>query len=90
MAANNFMSHTGSDGSDVYRRITEAGYSAPRYWGENVLAGLSTVQATVDWWMSSPGHCANIMHVNYKELGLACIKSNTSGTMYWTLNFGAR
>lgn len=74
---------------DVYRRVTESGYSAPMYWGENVLAGLSIIQASVDRWMGSPDHCANIMHVNYKEIGLACMKS-TSGMMHWTLDFGAR
>lgn len=88
MAANNFMSHIGSDGSDGYRRITEAGY-VPIWWGENILSGLSTVQSTVDWWMSSPGHCANIMQAKFKDVGLACVKAS-NGMMYWTLNLGVR
>ncbi len=87
MAKNNFMSHTGSDGSDGYDRILDAGY-VPYYWGENILSGLSTIQATVDWWMSSPGHCANIMKSRFKDVGLACVKSAATNKMYWTLDLG--
>lgn len=89
MAKNNFFSHTGSDGSSMGDRITEAGYR----WsaaGENIAAGYSTVASVMEGWIKSPGHCANIMSSRYKDLGVACVPSNTSDySSYWTMDLAA-
>jgi uncharacterized protein YkwD len=89
MASKNFFSHTGSDGSDAGTRITQAGYNW-RTWGENIAAGYGTVQAVVDGWMASPGHCANLMNPAFKHVGVACV-SNSASTyrMYWTMDLAA-
>lgn len=89
MASRNFFSHTGSDGSNAGTRITQAGY-AWRTWGENIAAGYGTVQAAVDGWMASPGHCANLMKPAFRHMGVACV-SNSASTyrMYWTLDLAA-
>lgn len=87
MATRNFFSHTGSDRSNAGTRITRAGY-AWSAWGENIAAGQSSVQAVVDGWMASPGHCANLMKPTFRHVGLACVKGGSSNTYrsYWTLD----
>ncbi|HET9644516.1 MAG TPA: CAP domain-containing protein [Burkholderiaceae bacterium] len=86
MATNNFFSHTGSDGSDPGQRMLAAGYNWST-WGENIAAGYPSVASVVDAWMASPGHCANIMNANFKDIGLACVKGGSYG-MYWTMDLG--
>lgn len=69
MHTNGFMGHVGSDGSDVSERVTRQGY----VWtgvGENVAAGFGTPESVMAAWLSSPGHCANIMRASYVHLGL--------------------
>jgi uncharacterized protein YkwD len=89
MAYYNFFSHTGSDGSDPGLRASSAGYSY-RTLGENIAAGLIDTRATVQGWLNSPGHCANIMRADFTELGAACIEADTSDyPTYWTLVLAA-
>jgi uncharacterized protein YkwD len=89
MAKNNFFSHTGSDGSSMSERISEAGYHWS-YAGENIAAGYSTVASVMDGWIKSAGHCANIMSSHYEDLGVACVPSNTADySSYWTMDLAA-
>lgn len=86
MVAKNFFSHTGSDGSQPWDRMTRAGYS----WaaaGENIAAGNSTVTATMTQWLNSAGHCENLMGANYTELGVGYAEGARYG-YYWVQNFG--
>lgn len=89
MVANNFFSHTGSNGSNVGDRATAAGYNW-RTVGENIAAGQSSIAQVVDGWMKSDGHCANLMNAQYRDIGVACVagNANTSYRTYWTQNFG--
>jgi uncharacterized protein YkwD len=90
MASNNFFSHTGSDNSSPAQRVTDAGYGW-RVVAENVAAGYHTVQEVMDGWMSSDGHCANVMNPALRDFGVACVPggaSNTYGT-YWTMDLAA-
>jgi uncharacterized protein YkwD len=91
MAAQNFFSHTGSGGSSPGDRITAAGY-AWRTYGENIAAGYPTVQAVVDGWMASDGHCANIMQAAFRDIGVACVPGTAGSSYgtYWTMDLGAR
>jgi uncharacterized protein YkwD len=69
MARRRTMSHTGGDGSDVGTRATREGYA----WGgvgENVSAGYKTEREALAGWMSSPGHCSNMMSGGYTEVGV--------------------
>ncbi len=88
MATNNFFDHTGSDGSSMGDRATAAGYSWSAI-GENIAAGYSSMNGALQAWIDSPGHCANLMNANYRELGAASYYSaaSTYGT-YWTQVFG--
>lgn len=87
MQANNFFSHTGSNGSDLGTRVTATGYAWSSV-GENIAAGYPSVNATIDGWMASEGHCANLMNPNFDQFGLACVSGGASNTYstYWTMD----
>ncbi|QJD79713.1 CAP domain-containing protein [Spirosoma rhododendri] len=90
MATNNYFSHTGLDGSQPWDRMTRAGYSW-RAAGENIAAGYTTVRATVDGWLKSPGHCKNIMSANFAEVGVGYgYNTNSTYKHYWVTDFGKR
>jgi len=80
MIATDTFSHTGANGSDPTERMTAAGYALDGSWaaGENI-AWASTwrpegYQDEVDLLhsnlMNSPGHQANILNADFKEVGL--------------------
>ncbi|MCP4398531.1 MAG: hypothetical protein GY801_14700 [bacterium] len=88
MAQNNFMSHTGSDGSSPWDRLADAGY---QYYtaGENVAAGYSSPNSVATGWMNSSGHRANILNPNFCEIGAGyAYGANSSYGHYWTLDVG--
>ena len=87
MAARNYFDHTSVDGRTFDQRISATGYA----WssaGENIAAGYSTVDAVMDGWTRSPGHCANLMSQSFTEMGVACVPGTTSTTYrnYWTMD----
>jgi uncharacterized protein YkwD len=92
MALNDFVSHTGSDGSSPGTRATRAGYNWSA-WGENIAAGYSSPESVVQGWMDSPGHRANILNCGYRDTGvgyyyLANDPGNVTYHYYWTQMFG--
>ncbi len=88
MARFNFFSHTGSNGLDVGSRVTAAGYTYSAV-GENIAAGQQTIDAVMEGWLDSPGHCRNIMNANYTEVGASCARNNAADfRIYWTQVFG--
>ena len=89
MAAKNYFSHTSADGRTLADRISASGYS----WssaGENIAAGYSTVNAVMDGWIASPGHCANLMNAGFAEVGVVCVPGIPGHTYstYWTMDLG--
>ncbi|KAI8048969.1 CAP domain-containing protein [Syncephalis plumigaleata] len=54
---------------------------------ENVAYGYATVKTTMDEWMSSPGHRANILIPGLTHFGMGMVRSS-NGTPYWTQGFG--
>ena len=88
MAAKDYLSHTGRDGSLPWDRMRSAGYSY-RAAGENIAAGQPTPATVMTAWLGSSGHCANIMSPTFTEIGVG--HSQQGGTRYshyWTQNFG--
>jgi len=71
-AANNFMGHRGSDGSEVAVRVTRTGYRWSSV-GENVAAGQPDADTVVKAWLDSPGHCENIMGPQFRDMGVAFV-----------------
>jgi uncharacterized protein YkwD len=100
MVKEQFFSHETPDGKNVVDRVEPTGYipdSGDWVVGENLAWGsgaLSTPQAIVNGWMNSPGHKANILATDYKDIGLAAAMgspspSQSGGTTYVN-NFGAK
>lgn len=89
MADQRHFSHTGKAGDQVGDRARQAGYSWTRI-GENLAFGINTPQETVDGWLASPGHCANIMNSDFTEMGAAYAITTgpRAGVVYWTQTFG--
>jgi uncharacterized protein YkwD len=89
MASQRYFNHMGKDGSDVGIRSRRAGYNWSRI-GENIAFGSYTPQETVAGWLSSPGHCANIMNAGFTEMGAAyaVTPEKQQGLTYWTQVFG--
>jgi uncharacterized protein YkwD len=99
MVDNSYFSHTSPDGTYIFQRIYDAGYSA---WStdENIAGDYKTAAEVVAAWMASPGHCAAIMSVTYSfipyqsnftgasEVGVGYATSAAGGD--WTLDFGWR
>ncbi|GAB7220618.1 CAP domain-containing protein [Vibrio comitans] len=87
MANADFMDHTGSDGSTPAERVADTGYSA-NAWAENVAAGQQTIDDVMSSWMSSAGHCQNIMSENITEMGASAVENpDTRYGIYWTQVF---
>ncbi|MFI1979600.1 CAP domain-containing protein [Streptomyces wedmorensis] len=86
MAARDFFDHTNPDGDGPGQRVTAAGYPWSTY-GENIAMGQKTPEQVMEAWMNSPGHRANILNCDFKEIGIGI---HSSGGPYWTQVFGAR
>ena len=85
MAVNNYFSHTSLDGRSFSRRITDEGY-AQSFAGENIAAGQSTVSAVMSGWLASPGHCANIMRAEFRDVAVSCVsQAGSNYGRYWTM-----
>lgn len=69
MHANGFMSHTGSDGSSLPERVERQGYDW-RGVAENVARGHGSAASVMAAWLTSPGHCANVMQPSFSALGV--------------------
>ncbi len=90
MSTHNFFSHTGSDGSSAFQRVTMEGFPSGNV-GENIAAGQTTTGSVQDSWMNSTGHCQNIMLPSYTHMGASCVVNEGSDFRnYWTVVFGRR
>ncbi|WP_309569958.1 CAP domain-containing protein [Deinococcus sp.] len=90
MATKNYFSHTSQDGRTFDQRITAAGYAWTRI-AENIAAGQTTPESVVAGWLTSAGHCANIMNPALKELGVGyAYNAGSTYGHYWVQDFGTR
>jgi uncharacterized protein YkwD len=88
MAQNNYFSHTSLDGRTMVQRVVATGYTYSAL-GENIAAGQSTVESVITGWTNSPGHCQNLMNPAFRDIGVACVRSDTSNyRYYWTMVLG--
>ncbi|TDH68886.1 hypothetical protein CCR75_000465 [Bremia lactucae] len=89
MASNDFMGHTGANGSTLSERVSGAEFAWTKV-AENVAAGQKDVASVMQSWMSSKGHRDNILSADYIMLGTSYVyRSDTTYKHYWTQNFGA-
>jgi uncharacterized protein YkwD len=72
MACSDNFSHTGTDGSKPWDRVSDAGYSWSRVT-ENIAASsyqYFSPASVVNLWMNSSGHRANILDPNVVHIGV--------------------
>jgi len=72
-----------SGGSSFKDRIENNGYTKWKNLAENIAMGASTGDQVMDQWISSDGHCANIMNPLFTDVGMARVNN------FWTQNFSA-
>lgn len=89
LASHDLFSHTGSDGSVLKDRIDAAGYRW-RSIAENIAGGRDSPRGVIDQWVTSPGHCANLMNPRFVHVGVACVPGGPRSTYthYWTMTLG--
>ncbi|HMA11700.1 MAG TPA: CAP domain-containing protein [Steroidobacteraceae bacterium] len=88
MARRSYFEHRAPDGSEPKDRVRRAGYR-PRLTGENIAFGPESAEEVVAGWLASPGHCANLMDLRFREMGVAVAQGRRRGHFYWVQNLGA-
>ncbi|HEY8886812.1 MAG TPA: CAP domain-containing protein [Candidatus Microsaccharimonas sp.] len=78
MFANNYWAHTSPTGVTPWKWLGDAGYNYD-VAGENLAKNYATAQATVDAWMASPTHRANILNTKYQDIGFAVVDGILDG-----------
>ena len=91
MVQHNYLRHTDFLGREIDPRLPECGYEDYREIGENIAGGQLTPEEVVTDWMRSPGHRANLLNPNFREIGVAHLfGSHTHYKHYWVQDFGMR
>jgi uncharacterized protein YkwD len=100
MVRGRYFAHESRSGADMADRILGTGYARKRGWslGENIAWGtgsLATAAEIQRAWMQSPGHKANILRRQFREIGIGIAVGapvaggGLSGATY-TADFGVR
>ncbi len=86
MAKTGKLSHTGSDGSSAFDRISDTGFFTLGMRAENVAAGNSNIASVMKSWMKSTGHCNNIKTGMVRKVAVSMVENpNSSYKYYWTM-----
>ena len=98
MATKNYFSHTDSLGRDPGTRIASFGYTYYP-WGENIAAGNSDAQNTLNQWINACdadasgvctyAHRMNMLNPSFKAIGIGrAYGASSTYRWYWTTDFG--
>jgi uncharacterized protein YkwD len=100
MVDGGYFGHDSRSGTDMADRILRTGYGRGRGWslGENIAWGTGSLATAAEIhraWMESPGHKANILRRQFREIGIgialgAPIPSGGSDGATYTADFGVR
>jgi uncharacterized protein YkwD len=82
MARRSYFEHRSPEGVLPKARVQRTGYR-PALTGENIAFGPDSAEEVVAGWLSSPGHCANIMDPRFSETGVAVAQGRKRGHFYW-------
>jgi hypothetical protein len=74
MVSKDYWAHVSPNGTTPWDFITGAGYQYQAA-GENLAYGFDNASQTVIGWMNSPEHRANILDVNYQNVGFGVASS---------------
>lgn len=76
-------------GANPMERMVACGYDFRTTMGENLAAGQPTPAEALEGLKSSPTHNANLLHPDFKVLGIAVAHdADTEWGHYWTMDFG--
>jgi uncharacterized protein YkwD len=86
MACNDFLEHSGSDGTWIGDRLIRAGYDST-YYLEVIAIGLP--QDAMNQWKADPLHWDTVINSRVTEIGVgyAFVRTSSYGG-YWTVNMG--
>jgi len=79
MHRNNFVGHTGSDGSTIRQRIERGGITNTRGLSGIISRGWTTPGSAVESWMTSPGNRAIVLCTESTHIGVGYIDA------YWSV-----
>lgn len=83
MAIREYFSHETPDGESFSDRVAQTDYDGFAQ-GENIAFGYATPTEVMAGWMSSPGHCRNIMNPDHTQIGIG----HYGEGLYWTQVMG--
>jgi hypothetical protein len=72
MLARQYFAHQSDEGWELDHWVKGAGYNFS-IAGENLAMGFTTPEKTVQAWVASPTHYANIKEKNFKDIGVATV-----------------
>lgn len=88
LARHDRISHTGSDGSNPWKRVVRTGYKA-KLAAENVGVGQRSLSEVFRNWQASPGHNRNLLLSDATQMGIALKRApDTRYGTFWTLVLG--
>jgi uncharacterized protein YkwD len=100
MVAGGYFAHDSLSGANMAERILRTGYARGQGWslGENIAWGtgsLATAAEIQHAWMESPGHRANILRRQFREIGIgiavgAPVDARGMQGATYTADFGVR
>lgn len=82
MSKYQFLEHTSSNGDTLVERMQDVNYMWSAV-GENIAHNQNSIEQVIEDWLSSPGHCSNIMSADYTQTGIAIVNK------YWTQVYAA-
>ena len=90
MAGGAPFAHSLADGTSPYDNMTNHGYTAGTYRGENIAGGNAGAHDTFVQWQNSPDHNANMLDPNFAAVGVGRAYGEGSAyKWYWTNVFAS-
>lgn len=89
MATKGYFAHNSPEGVTPWHWFSQVGYDF-LYAGENLAINFTDANDVENAWLNSPGHRANLLNVNFREIGIATIEGvyNNNPTIFVVQMFG--
>jgi len=86
-----YFEHISPEGVPPWFFVEQAGYKYKTV-GENLAEGFFSAQSVHQGWMNSPGHRANILSPDFREIGVAIVESQLNGRRNYLIieHFGSQ